>query len=207
MRRYLTTGDVAKICGVAPRTASRWIDTGEMPGYRLPGGSQRRVEVEVVRRFLISHQMPVEWLDRYIAGKLPRKVSELVNGYQSYEFPCNDGTGMVRALLGFLSQTWPHSVCESMLVEEPAILTSAYLRTYVSDVSYTDVVVYMTAQVAVAAERNCTTDVVRRASVSLQVVENTINISIHSDNQSVMDWIMLGEHGFTVGELVAPNHV
>ena len=94
-----------------------------------------------------------------------------------------------------------------MLVEEPAILTSAYLRTYVSDVSYTDVVVYMTAQVAVAAERNCTTDVVRRASVSLQVVENTINISIHSDNQSVMDWIMLGEHGFTVGELVAPNHV
>ena len=34
---------VSKICMVAPRTASKWIDSGKLKGYRIPGSTDRRV--------------------------------------------------------------------------------------------------------------------------------------------------------------------
>jgi hypothetical protein len=36
-KNVLTTGDVAKICNVAPRTVSKWFDSGQLKGYRIPG--------------------------------------------------------------------------------------------------------------------------------------------------------------------------
>ena len=33
----LTTGEVAEICKVAPRTVSKWFDSGELEGYRISG--------------------------------------------------------------------------------------------------------------------------------------------------------------------------
>lgn len=42
-KRYYTTGDVARILAVAPRTAAKWIDSGVIPGFRLPGSLDRRV--------------------------------------------------------------------------------------------------------------------------------------------------------------------
>ncbi|MFA6426095.1 MAG: helix-turn-helix domain-containing protein, partial [Phycisphaerae bacterium] len=33
-----TTGQVAQICKVAPRTVTKWFDTGQLKGYRIPGG-------------------------------------------------------------------------------------------------------------------------------------------------------------------------
>ena len=39
----LTTGEVAKICNVAPRTVSKWFDTGALTGYRIPGSKDRRI--------------------------------------------------------------------------------------------------------------------------------------------------------------------
>jgi len=36
-KNVLTTGDVAKICHVAPRTVSKWFDNGQLRGYRIPG--------------------------------------------------------------------------------------------------------------------------------------------------------------------------
>jgi len=39
-----TTGQIALLCRVAPRTVSyRWIDGGKLKGYRLPGSMDRRV--------------------------------------------------------------------------------------------------------------------------------------------------------------------
>ena len=32
----LTTGEVAKICNVASRTVSKWFDSGQLKGYRIP---------------------------------------------------------------------------------------------------------------------------------------------------------------------------
>ena len=43
-RTIFTTGQVAKICHVAPRTVSKWFDSGQLRGYRIP--ERRRLAVE-----------------------------------------------------------------------------------------------------------------------------------------------------------------
>ena len=58
----LTTGQVAKICHVAPRTVSKWVDTGLLRGYRIPGGGDRRVLRDELAWFIEQHGMPREWL-------------------------------------------------------------------------------------------------------------------------------------------------
>ena len=42
-KEVLTTGEVAKICNVAPRTVSKWFDSGQLQGYRIPGSKDRRI--------------------------------------------------------------------------------------------------------------------------------------------------------------------
>ncbi len=54
----LTTGDVAKICHVAPRTVSKWFDNGQLKGYRIPGSKDRRIPVSELIRFMKVHNMP-----------------------------------------------------------------------------------------------------------------------------------------------------
>lgn len=57
--RNLTTGQVAKLANVAPRTASKWIDSGDLKGFRLPGSQDRRVEPKSLVAFFTKHGMPV----------------------------------------------------------------------------------------------------------------------------------------------------
>lgn len=59
----LTTGQVAKICNVAPRTVSKWFDTGQLRGYRIPGSKDRRIPVPQLVRFMKAHGMPLEGLE------------------------------------------------------------------------------------------------------------------------------------------------
>lgn len=65
MRRegVLTTGQVAEICQVAPRTVSKWFDSGELKGYRVPGSKDRRIPVDDLIRFMRRHGMPLGVLD------------------------------------------------------------------------------------------------------------------------------------------------
>ena len=58
----LTTGDVAKICHVAPRTVSKWFDNGQLKGYRIPGSKDRRIPVTELVRFMKVHNMPTAGL-------------------------------------------------------------------------------------------------------------------------------------------------
>ena len=51
VRKVFTTGQVAKICDVAPRTASKWFDSGKLAGYRIPLSNDRRVPRENLIRF------------------------------------------------------------------------------------------------------------------------------------------------------------
>ena len=44
----LTTGEVAKLCNVAPRTVSKWFDSGSLKGYRIPGSRDRRMHAGFV---------------------------------------------------------------------------------------------------------------------------------------------------------------
>ncbi len=57
-KNVLTTGDVAKICNVAPRTVSKWFDNGQLRGYRIPGSKDRRIPVSELIRFMKVHNMP-----------------------------------------------------------------------------------------------------------------------------------------------------
>lgn len=57
-KNVLTTGDVAKICNVAPRTVSKWFDSGQLKGYRIPGSKDRRIPVSELIRFMKAHNIP-----------------------------------------------------------------------------------------------------------------------------------------------------
>jgi excisionase family DNA binding protein len=57
-KNVLTTGDVARICNVAPRTVSKWFDSGQLKGYRIPGSKDRRIPVSELVRFMKVNNMP-----------------------------------------------------------------------------------------------------------------------------------------------------
>jgi excisionase family DNA binding protein len=59
-KNVLTTGDVAKICNVAPRTVSKWFDKGQLKGYRIPGSKDRRIPLSELVRFMKQHNMPTD---------------------------------------------------------------------------------------------------------------------------------------------------
>lgn len=58
-KNVLTTGDVAKICHVAPRTVSKWFDKGQLKGYRIPGSKDRRIPIAELIRFMRAHHVPI----------------------------------------------------------------------------------------------------------------------------------------------------
>lgn len=58
----LTTGEVAKICNVAPRTVSKWFDSGQLVGYRIPGSKDRRIPLNQLIKFMKQHGMPLDGL-------------------------------------------------------------------------------------------------------------------------------------------------
>jgi excisionase family DNA binding protein len=63
----LTTGQVAQICNVAPRTVTKWFDSGQLKGYRIPGSRDRRIPTSELIRFMKAHNIPTGTLE---VGKL-----------------------------------------------------------------------------------------------------------------------------------------
>lgn len=55
----LTTGEVAKFCGVNFRTVIRWIERGHLEAYKLPGRGDNRIPLENFLAFLEANEMPV----------------------------------------------------------------------------------------------------------------------------------------------------
>ena len=60
--RYLTTGQVARACGVASRTAAKWIDSGLLKGFKIPGSRDRRVAEADLLEFKKVHGIPLHAL-------------------------------------------------------------------------------------------------------------------------------------------------
>ena len=58
-KQILTTGEIAKYCGVNFRTVIRWIERGRLKAYQLPGRGDNRVSVEDFLEFLRINNMPV----------------------------------------------------------------------------------------------------------------------------------------------------
>jgi excisionase family DNA binding protein len=87
----LTTGQVAKICHVAPRTVSKWFDTGKLRGYRIPGSRDRRIPVDQLVAFMRSHGIPLDSLDNGICRilimdtEVPGELIGAIENLDSYE--------------------------------------------------------------------------------------------------------------------------
>jgi excisionase family DNA binding protein len=60
----LTTGQVAQICNVAPRTVTKWFDNGQLRGYRIPGSKDRRIPMSELVRFMKAHDIPTDGLEK-----------------------------------------------------------------------------------------------------------------------------------------------
>jgi excisionase family DNA binding protein len=71
MKKVFTTGQVAKVCKVAPRTVSKWFDSGRLRGYRIPGSQHRRIPREHLVRFVKEHDISIaiEALEAEEAGE------------------------------------------------------------------------------------------------------------------------------------------
>lgn len=57
-KMVLTTGEIARHCGVNLRTVIRWIQKGRLKAFQLPGRGDNRVRLEDFLDFLRVHQMP-----------------------------------------------------------------------------------------------------------------------------------------------------
>ncbi|MHC4585341.1 MAG: helix-turn-helix domain-containing protein [Planctomycetota bacterium] len=119
----LTTGDVAKICHVAPRTVSKWFDNGQLKGYRIPGSKDRRIPVSELIRFMKMHNMPTSALPVgkirvLVADSNDKTASALADVLQSeadYEVKTvrsNFGTGAI------VHKFAPHVLLVSLLSED-----------------------------------------------------------------------------------------
>ena len=53
----LTTREAGQLCGVSFRTVIRWIERGELQGYRLPGRGDYRIGSAVLQAFMRKHGM------------------------------------------------------------------------------------------------------------------------------------------------------
>ena len=53
-----TTSEVAKFCKVSTQTASRWVDNGQLPGWRVPFTKHRRVSQKSLIKFMRDNGLP-----------------------------------------------------------------------------------------------------------------------------------------------------
>lgn len=67
-RSVFTTGEIAKMCKVAPRTVSKWFDSGKLKGYRIPGSQERRATRNDLIAFLKRHGMSLDVLHEWPPG-------------------------------------------------------------------------------------------------------------------------------------------
>ncbi|MBE0483190.1 MAG: helix-turn-helix domain-containing protein [Bacterioplanes sp.] len=58
-KQALTTGEVAKYCGVNFRTVIRWIERGHLEAYKLPGRGDNRIPIASFVEFLNGNNMPI----------------------------------------------------------------------------------------------------------------------------------------------------
>lgn len=63
--KTLTTGEVAKLLKVGPRTVSNWCDSGRLEAYRIPGRSHiRKISREQLEKFLTKYNLPAEDIEQ-----------------------------------------------------------------------------------------------------------------------------------------------
>jgi two-component system, OmpR family, response regulator RpaA len=91
----LTSGQIAKLSGVAARTASKWIDRRILKGFRIPGSLDRRVYRSDLVEFLTARGMrvPVELQDVtrrvLLVSCGPATCAALTDALKGHEVRCS----------------------------------------------------------------------------------------------------------------------
>ncbi len=62
--RVFTTGEAAAICAVSADTVARWVDSGQLQGYRLGPGGDRRIPYDALKTFMHARGIPLDSLER-----------------------------------------------------------------------------------------------------------------------------------------------
>jgi two-component system response regulator RpaA len=62
LTKHYTTGQVAKLLQVAPRTVTKWFDSGELKGHRLPMSADRRIPHYELIKFMCKNDVPLYYL-------------------------------------------------------------------------------------------------------------------------------------------------
>jgi two-component system, OmpR family, response regulator RpaA len=99
-KTVFTTGQIARLCLVAPRTVSKWFDAGKLKGYRIPTvgntqkGGDRRVDRAELIAFLKSNNMPLRGLESIIGRVLlvscgPATCAALTDALAGCEVRCS----------------------------------------------------------------------------------------------------------------------
>ena len=119
----LTTGQVAKICNVAPRTVSKWFDSGQLKGYRIPGSKDRRIPLEQLIRFMKAHGMPLNGLDAGTTRVLLVDSREEIRDVIATELNKEDRYDVQIAECGFdagiiAEQFRPHIIYFDLMLED-----------------------------------------------------------------------------------------
>lgn len=121
-KNVLTTGDVAKICNVAPRTVSKWFDNGQLKGYRIPGSKDRRIPVSELSRFMKAYNMPTTALPtgkiRVLivdsSGNATSALADTLQAQSDYEVQCVQGSFQTGVIIQKFS---PHVLLINLLAE------------------------------------------------------------------------------------------
>jgi excisionase family DNA binding protein len=90
--QMFTSGQVARMLGIAPRTVSKECDKGRLKHHRVPGGEDRRIYADDLYRYCLKYEL--------------RVPPELAKAYAPELHPPR-----VVVLAGFPSDTiteWPH---------------------------------------------------------------------------------------------------
>ena len=133
--KVFTTGQAAKICKVAPRTVSKWFDSGRLKGYRIPGSEDRRIPQEYLIRFLKEHGMPLGDLENEGATKvLLISNDELLVTSLKQALPSDDVCKFATAKTGFeagiqVEAAQPHCIVVDFAIgRDEALKLCQFLR-------------------------------------------------------------------------------
>jgi two-component system response regulator RpaA len=74
-RPPLTVGQVCRFTGFSPRTVAKFVDTGLLKGFRVPGSQDRRIPRASFLAFLTANQIPDDAFKHFEQSELA-EVSE-----------------------------------------------------------------------------------------------------------------------------------
>ncbi len=77
-KQILTTGDVASICRCSHDTVKRWLESGQLPGHRLPPQGQWRVLPKDLMEFMEEHGIPIDEEGRAVLPVTEPPVGDFV---------------------------------------------------------------------------------------------------------------------------------